>query len=68
MSIQCPTKSLKMPELVPEEEVVAWRRRGPRGGWVYDEEKTKWPSEPLVRARPLSAFNAPTGEKEEDRG
>jgi len=41
---------------------VAWRWRGPNGGWIYDDEKPKgWHSEP-VYTRPASPVPAGAGE------
>jgi hypothetical protein len=37
-----------------EQEPVAWRWRGPRGGWISDDTKPTWPSEPLYASPALS--------------
>lgn len=35
-------------------EPVAWRWRGPKGGWIYDENKPKWPCEPVFARAAIS--------------
>jgi hypothetical protein len=36
-------------------EPVAWRWRGPHGGWIYDVVKPSWPSEPVYNSPPPKA-------------